>query len=130
VLERAIAIVENADPVPKLGVFLGTMEMVECVLISIICILKLILHEKAMSERAPYVAILVVDLDSAIEVFNSLQFKERSDVVSRAEGSETGEEDAKGPETDTRGDIIEWMTDPRIVFSATTDMSRLRQRSP
>jgi hypothetical protein len=50
VLERAIAIVENADAVPKLCILLWTMEMEEGVLISIICTLKLILHEKAMSE--------------------------------------------------------------------------------
>jgi hypothetical protein len=90
VLERAIAIVENADAVPKLCILLWTMEMEEGVLISIICTLKLILHEKAMSEGAPYVAVLVVDLNSTIEIFDS----------------------------------------PRIVFSATTDMSRLCQRSP
>jgi hypothetical protein len=46
--------------------------MKESVLVSIIGGLEFVLHEKAMTEGTPYIAILVVDLDSSIEVFDSL----------------------------------------------------------
>jgi hypothetical protein len=116
VLERAIAIVENADAVPKLCILLWTMEMEEGVLISIICTLKLILHEKAMSEGAPYVAVLVVDLNSTIEIFNSLQLKNNGVRFNRAErssrrGGGKGPRDGHGLNADGKGGaIIELMT--------------------
>ena len=99
VLERAIAVIENADAVPQLGILLWAMEVEECILISIVCVLKLILHEKAMTERTPYVTILVVDLDSAIKVFNCLPIEKHGETCvnsgrrrrgRRSEGSRDG----------------------------------------
>ena len=74
-LKGAIAIVEDTDAVPEFGVFFRAVEMEESVLIGIISRLEFILHQKAMSEGAPYVAVLVVDQDSPIEILDSLFIK-------------------------------------------------------
>jgi hypothetical protein len=72
VLKGTITIIEDTYAVPQLCILLWTWEMKESVLVSIIGGLKLVLHEKAMTEGTPYIAILVVDLDSAIKVFYGL----------------------------------------------------------
>jgi hypothetical protein len=49
VLEGAITVVENADPIPQFGVFLGAGQVEEGVLIGCIGGLKFILHEVTMT---------------------------------------------------------------------------------
>jgi hypothetical protein len=49
--------------------------MKESVLVRIVGGLKFVLHEKAVTERTPNIAVLVVDLDRSIEVFYGLQVR-------------------------------------------------------
>lgn len=71
-LEGAIAVVEDADAIPELCVFLWVGEMKEGVLVGLVGGLKLVLHEKAMAERTPNIAILVVNLNCSVKVIDSL----------------------------------------------------------
>lgn len=69
-LEGAIAVVEDADAIPQLCVFLWMREMEEGVLIGLIGRLEFVLHKEAMAERAPDVTILVINLNCAIEILD------------------------------------------------------------
>lgn len=75
-IQRAISVIEDADAIPELGVFLGAGEVIEGALVGLVGGLELILHQVAVAERAPEIAVGIVDLEGATEVIDGLA-KER-----------------------------------------------------
>ena len=69
-LERPIAIVENTDAVPQLGL-LGVRKVVESLLVSTICVLEIVHHQLTVSQIAPYLTIRRLNLEDLSQIVHS-----------------------------------------------------------
>lgn len=71
-IERTVAIIENADAVPQLGILFGVGKKVERLLIGRVCLLQVVLHQIAMAKCTPYFTIIFLQREYALKVFNGL----------------------------------------------------------
>ena len=91
-VQGAIAIVQDADAIPELGIlleqhqppillfeehetYLGVWEEIECLLVRGIGLLQVVLHEVAVAQCAPYFAILFLESQHTLKVFDCLNGK-------------------------------------------------------
>lgn len=71
-IERAVTIIEDTDAVPEFGILLWVREEIEGLLVGRVRLLKVILHEIAVTESAPYFAVVFSDVEDALKVLNCL----------------------------------------------------------
>jgi hypothetical protein len=79
-LKASVPVVQDSNPIPELWIlnkhvrniptYLWIWQMIQCLLIRIISLLKLIHHQIAMSDRSPHLAIRALDIKNPLEEFN------------------------------------------------------------
>jgi hypothetical protein len=73
VIQGTVPVVEDADAIPELGILLGVGQEVESLLVGGVGLLQVVLHEVAMAEGTPYLAVVLLKGEHALEVFDGLK---------------------------------------------------------
>ena len=72
-IQGAVPVVEDANAIPELRILLGVWEEVERLLVGRVGLLQVVLHEVAVAEGTPYLAVVLLEGEDTLEVLDGLK---------------------------------------------------------